>query len=382
MNFRIRTTLAACLAALCAVAMADPASTPGATPAAVPAPAAVVAPGDRDRDKVIHGRDRNVADRLGTRDQSAAALASGAAAESAAACDSACLQGLVDTYLRAVVAHDPKLLPLADPARFTEMGQELALGDGFWNTASGVGGLQLYALDPVMQQAGFIGTLREFDNVVLMALRLRVQNRRISEIETLFYRKGTGPAWSDAGLGEANARGVADVAGFAPLPAAQRAPREQLINVANTWLSALEHNDGHTDSKDWPVAGDCERFINGARVTGNPKVQIGGPGFNLAALDCRQQLRSGWYAINTRVHHRRVVAVDPDRGLVFVWANIDQAGQKSLQLANGKVLATPALQQPTGTAAVFALRIEGGLVKRVLELDARTPYHMDPGWNE
>ncbi len=38
---------------------------------------------------------------------------------------------LADGYLKAVVAHDPKLLTLDDRIRFTEDGQELQLGDGF-----------------------------------------------------------------------------------------------------------------------------------------------------------------------------------------------------------------------------------------------------------
>ena len=353
--------------AACGAVVADPSSAPSSAPL-----------GDRDRSVVVHGRERNgVSERL-----AAPRAEQPQAAETAQPCDTACLQGLVDTYLRAVVVHDPKLLPLADPVRFTEMGQELALGDGFWNTASGVGGLQLYALDPVTQQAGFIGTLREFDSVVLMALRLKVQNRRISEIETLFYRKGEGPAWSDAGLDEANARGAADASVFAPLPPAERLSRDLLASIAGTWLAALEHNDGHTDAKGWPVSDDCERFDNGARISNNPRVLIGGHGFNLAALSCRQQLQSGWFALNTRVYHRRIVAVDPERGLVFAWANIDQAGLKALTLADGRVLATPSLQQPAGTAVVFALRIENGLVKRVVELDARVPYRMGPGWEE
>jgi len=356
---------AALLAAAASAVAADPSSAP--------------ALGDRDRSVVVHTRDRNVADRLSGPRADVTAPAIDAA--QAQACDAACLQGLVDTYLRAVVAHDPKLLPAADHLRFTENGQELPLGQGFWSTASGVGAFQLYALDPAAQQAGFIGTMREFDNVVLMALRLKVRNRRISEIETLFYRKGQGPAWSDSGIDAANARGAADAAAFAPLPAAQRASREQLTATASQWLAALERNDGHTDSRGWPVSDDCVRFENGARITDNPKVRIGDATFNLAALDCRQQLQSGWFSLNTRVHDRRIAAVDPERGLVFAWANIDRAGVKALDLNSGHVLVQRLLQQPSGHAEALALRIENGLVRRVVGLSVPVPYGMGPGWD-
>ena len=52
----------------------------------------------------------------------------------ATTCDRACLEKLLDTYLGALVAHDPKRLPLAPGARFTENGQALPPGDGLWGT--------------------------------------------------------------------------------------------------------------------------------------------------------------------------------------------------------------------------------------------------------
>ncbi len=65
---------------------------------------------------------------------------------------------------------------------------------------------------------------------------------------------------------------------------------------------------------------------------------IGDSHFNLAALGCRLQLQSGYFASLSRIHHRRVVAVDPDYGTVVVWANLDQAGTRALRLADGHTL--------------------------------------------
>ena len=47
-------------------------------------------------------------------------------------CNRACLENLVDQYLAAVVAHDPKRLPLSKDAKYTENSQVIDLGDGFW----------------------------------------------------------------------------------------------------------------------------------------------------------------------------------------------------------------------------------------------------------
>src|SRR6476620_1978359 len=54
-------------------------------------------------------------------------------------CDRACLEGLVDQYMDALVAHDPSKLSVARGRRNTENGQRLELGDGLWNTATGKG---------------------------------------------------------------------------------------------------------------------------------------------------------------------------------------------------------------------------------------------------
>jgi hypothetical protein len=330
-------------------------------------------PDDRDRSAVGHARERGTDSRLGTPEQPSV--------PEVAACDRPCLQELADLYLKALLAHDPHQLPLADGARFTEDGQELQLGDGFWHTVSGGGGFRLYVGDVQTQQVAFLGTLREFDAPVLMALRLRVVNRRISEIETQFYRRGSGPAWADAGLAQLDAR-AADPAWAAPVaPAARTAregTREELVAAAAAYLAGMEHYDPRVS---YPLAADCVRLENGARVTHNPEVVIGGHGFNLAALGCLEQLQSGWFSSITRMHHRRIIA-DPDYGVALAWVDIDQAGSKSVQLADGRTLPTPALAQPLGTQAVYAFRIEQGLIHRIESVTTRVPYHMGPGWEE
>ncbi len=335
---------------------------------------------DRDRAVVAHPRDRRVARiRPAASGPDAAVGVPLATQDPQLLCDRSCLQSLADGYLKAVVAHDPKLLALDEHVRFTEDGQELLPGDGFWNTASGVGAAQQFYADPLTQQITFLGTMREFDNVVLMAMRLKVHDRRISEAETLFYRKGAGPAWSDAGIDAVNARGTGDSAWLTPIPAALRATREQLTAVALAWMSALAHYDGRAPP---PLSDDCVRVENGARVSNNPKIRIGDGRFNLAALGCRQQLQSGYFSSISRIHHRRVVAVDPDTGTVVVWANLDQAGVRELRLADGHVLALRALAQPASTEAVLVFRIEAGVIHRIQMLTLAVPYHMSPGWDE
>jgi hypothetical protein len=106
----------------------------------------------------------------------------------APSCDRTCLEAFVDRYLEALVAHDAFSLPLAPSVVVSENTQRLPIGDGLWNTATGLGEYKLYVSDPDAGQVGFFGTVLENGGPVGLTLRLKIDNRRISEIETLVVR--------------------------------------------------------------------------------------------------------------------------------------------------------------------------------------------------
>ena len=98
----------------------------------------------------------------------------------------------MNQYLAAVVAHDPKRLPLSADAVYTENDQVIDIGDGFWKTAEGLGNYKHYFADPEFGQVAFMGTMREAGAALLMSLRLRVELGRITEIESVYYKPGDG----------------------------------------------------------------------------------------------------------------------------------------------------------------------------------------------
>src|SRR5688572_32194681 len=57
-------------------------------------------------------------------------------------CNRACLEGLIDQYLAAVVAHDPTRLPLSADVKYTENAPVVPLGAGGWQPAPGRGSHQ------------------------------------------------------------------------------------------------------------------------------------------------------------------------------------------------------------------------------------------------
>ena len=142
----------------------------------------------------------------------AAFVAIAGAQNKGAACDRACLESYVDRYLDAVVKHDPKSLPFTRGVKFTENGQNLGLGDGLWNTMSAKGSYHLLVIDPQAGAVTFLGTIKEDGTPAVLALRLKIENRQISEGETFVQRsersaqgfERIGWAWAEMNSGWSN----------------------------------------------------------------------------------------------------------------------------------------------------------------------------------
>src|SRR4051812_41839392 len=76
-------------------------------------------------------------------------------------CNRACLENLVDQYLAAVIAHNPKLVPLSAEVKYSENDQRLDVGDGIWKTAEGRGKYTHIFADPEFGQVAYMGTMME-----------------------------------------------------------------------------------------------------------------------------------------------------------------------------------------------------------------------------
>ena len=105
-------------------------------------------------------------------------------------CDRDCLEGFVDQYLDALLKHDSSLLPLAENARYTENGQTLQMNDGMWQVATAIGDKKLYFSDVRSGQVGFRGIVEENGHKQILMTRMKVENRKISEIEAIVCRTG------------------------------------------------------------------------------------------------------------------------------------------------------------------------------------------------
>jgi hypothetical protein len=132
----------------------------------------------------------------------AAALVGGAAAPAQAQapgqesayihidCDRDCLIGHARAYVAALEERDPGKLPLASDVRFTENNVELPVGDhGLWGTVNAVWDDALEVADAETGNAAWFGIVEEHGNPAYLALRLRVDEGEITEIETIVNRR-------------------------------------------------------------------------------------------------------------------------------------------------------------------------------------------------
>lgn len=303
-------------------------------------------------------------------------------------CDRACLEGMLNRYLDALIAHDAHRLPLARGIRYTENGQVLELNDGLWGTASAVGTYRNEFEDPTDGQAVVFAVLHEHKYLDLISTRLRVTGGKVSEIETIVSRPALaiGTPQSDAasrGPEALEKRAHPDPLWAAEVPSSERMSRAELLEVANQYFTGMENNDGHGV---YPFADDCYRLENGIQTTGRSSLEqgesasAGNP--NYMSLGCKAQFQLGFLHVVSRIRDRRFLVVDPVRGVVVAYGFFDHNAQlRSYKLANGRTVANN-LNAPITWEIAEAFKIEHGLIRRIEAVLTQSPYGMRPNWPE
>jgi hypothetical protein len=245
---------------------------------------------------------------------------SGGSRARAPACDRACLIDFADRYMNALVAHDPSRLAWAKVVRYTENSVPMNVGEGEWSTVTGKSADPIEVAEPATGSIAWLGAVQEHGDPAYYAMRLKVRNGRICEVEVLIDpRQGPGR------LGDP-AQNIHDPA-FKEVPAAgapDRSSRPALIAIAARSLAA-----------DPRLAGD--------------------------------RLRDPSFPI-----------VDTDRGLVVATAFIDHAAGHSGS-ADSRPFNTP---YPETLGLVEVLKIHQGRIERAATIYTSLPYAMPSPWTE
>ncbi len=314
----------------------------------------------------------------------ALALSATARVALAADCDRACLEGFVDRYLDAVIADQPGAVPLAPNVRFTEDGQQLVVGDGLWNTMRGKGRYRLFVSDVPAGQVAFFGSIEEDHRdpdkgtPALIALRLKIRDQQIAEIEQIVIR-------DENAAKRVEALGAPNPVYLETIPVKERMSRADLITTANKYFSGMQQNDGKGD---YPFADDCNRLENGGQSTNaptpagekrpDPKTSTGYSG----QWSCLEQFQSGLLHFVNRIRDRRFVAVDQERGIVFAFGFFDHSGgaTRTFKVPDGRTVTAGPVQPWTWEIAEL-FKIEKGKIRKIEALLHRSPYGMLSGWS-
>lgn len=228
-----------------------------------------------------------------------------------APCDRACLKGILDRYLDAVIKHDTSAASLFVGFRQTENAIVVKPGTGLWQTMTGLGKVQRRYMDPLNGQAGYFGTIMEGDSTAIVTLRLRVENRQATEAEWVIARTVPLPANAPP---PASGRGPSGSEGLAlqppppdkPIPLKARSSREAMLAAANSYFDGLQTHDGAVVMSN----PGCVRIENGGAVTGRG---VGRGGEIVDRGDCA----ANFQMFTMRVAARRYPIVDEENGMVL-----------------------------------------------------------------
>lgn len=226
-------------------------------------------------------------------------------------CDRSCLKGFVDQFIDALVKKDPSGLPVVPTLKYTENGRHLsyapgqtALGpdrrEGIWARSAAPLPYRDYYIDADSGQVAVFTALKEYDGTAVVMIRLKVENRKISEIETIVSRRGDHWIFKPEDL--QNLSNIYDQ----PVPPASRRTRAELIAAADAYFVGME-TSGTPQFKQAPFAAGMKRFENGMQTT---DVDDASP--NSAANQFERGIFKGVIADD-----RRYPLVDTERGVVL-----------------------------------------------------------------
>lgn len=307
---------------------------------------------------------------LGSAIVSTLAAASMSITASAAKCDRACLDKTVDTYIAAIVAHDPSQVAFAKDVKFVENTVPMKPGEGLWKTASeGPTTFKIYVPDPVAEQVGVLCLMKEGDKPIQFGLRLKLKDGKIVEAEHLIARD----------LRENSLKNLQAPrpAFFATVPPGERTPREKMLEIGESYYTALVS----ADANNAPFANDCLRRENGMQTTGNPPSNTPGLG-TTGAMGCAAQIKTHTFDYITRIEPRRVWIADPETGLVFGLSQFRQPMEKNFV----KIVGVPGLDKidmpfkPFDLPAAHIFKIQGGKIHEIEAMGFMMPYNSKTGW--
>ena len=290
--------------------------------------------------------------------------------------DRAALVSLMEQYLAALAEHNPDAVPLAQDVKLVENTQVTPVGEGLWKTATGgPTDFKIFVADPVAGQVAFMGVIQENDTPTILAARLKVVDGQITEIDHLVvHSMGQGQPLSPL-MTTVNPPLLESV------DPANRVPREEMLKIANSYYEAIVNDDGALA----PFADDCQRRENGGITAGKKPDAPDNPDDDFAIfskMKCGEQLSTGVMSYITDINNRRFIAVDEEKGLVFVYSIFRHDGEPKVM----NIIGVPGVTErennwgPFDLPAAHVFKIENGQLKDIEAIGYIAPHGIKNGW--
>jgi hypothetical protein len=287
-------------------------------------------------------------------------------AQAATPCDRACLTDIATRYMDALVAKDWRKLPWAKSVRYSENSVPMMFGDAIWGSVSSHARDATIVADPVSGNVAWLGRVDEHGQPAFYAMRIKVVDGKIAEVETVIRRKEGRPPFGDA------AAFVHDKSFEEALPAKSRPTRAGMFASLQGYYKTLEHNNGTLFTKFDPA---CERVVNGVVMTS------GSTGKAALAQGCAAQFKLGLFADVGSVRPR-VPIVDEARGVAVVFGYADYPQREtSFKTTDGRSFEAETKYPYTlNFAALF--KVKDGAILRVDEVAPELNYRIPSPWKE
>jgi hypothetical protein len=249
---------------------------------------------------------------------SAAQAASGPAPVPVPTCDRECLRGMVTAYLYALLKHDMSKLPVSDSLRVTEDAIEKPLvKTGLRTSVTRLRGFRQDILDERAGMAGADVIVEESGAPMMLVVRLKVVEQKITEIETVATHSRTeGLIFNIDGLSAPS-----EVMNYVPRPE-QLPTRDEAIKAAMHYPAGL--NAAKTFAAvNAPFAADAYRYENG-QVMAGPDCKFAPGCQNISTQSLEIFNRLGKVAT-------RVIGVDERMGIVWLrmaWGARESGGDQ------------------------------------------------------
>jgi len=303
-----------------------------------------------------------------------------------AQCDRQCLEGFVNQYLAALVAHDAAKAPFAAKIKFTENAKVLPFPkptEGLWTKTTSLGDYKYYVADPQAGQVAYVGILKEETKPVLLSMRLKIENKKITEVESIIVRD-----MNEANLWTLKTPPAAFSKALAP---EERVSRAELARISSVYFEGIVK----INSKLVPWDDDCYRLENGMWTAGTklpdelaanmPKTaaKAPGPGTSIAfgRGKCSDAFDSGVFALIESIEPRRTAVIDEERGVTWGVYRFNHPGVATVKMPDGSTQkAAYFVNQPNSMPMSELFKIQRGKIRDIMAIGVVNKYKSGTGW--